>query len=56
MTDIECARCGTRFSMTDDHTEIVRRDFVGEPRPAKVEHLCAECWRAYRKFLDASAE
>lgn len=42
-----CLRCGTVFNFEDPHTEFVRRDFVDKPRPARVEHLCQECWQAY---------
>jgi hypothetical protein len=49
----ECGRCGTGFAMTANHTEIVRRDFVDVPRPARIERLCRGCWRSYvEQFLD----
>jgi len=43
----DCARCGTAFSQTAHHTEIVRRDFVEMPRPTRIERLCVDCWEAY---------
>jgi len=43
----DCARCGAAFSPTADHTEIVRRDFVGCPRPTRIERLCVDCWDDY---------
>jgi|GEM_PF-2013468 len=46
-TSYDCARCGSAFSPTADHTEIVRRDFVELPRPTRIERLCANCWEAY---------
>lgn len=42
-----CARCGTDFPITAEHTELVRRDFVDVPRPSQVERLCRDCWEAY---------
>ena len=42
-----CDRCGTGFPITATHTEIVRRDFVDVPRPACIERLCTDCWKAY---------
>ncbi|MFB6305030.1 MAG: hypothetical protein ABEH47_07680 [Haloferacaceae archaeon] len=49
----ECARCGTEFSMTVPHTEIVRRDFVEVPQPSRIDRLCRDCWEAYvAEFLD----
>lgn len=47
MPTLECARCGATFDLTDAHTELVRRDFVGMPRSPRQEYLCEECWRAY---------
>jgi len=53
MAAFECDRCGANFGMADEHTEIVRRDFRGEPRPSTIEHLCAPCLERYRgEFLD----
>ena len=52
-TTYECSRCGTDFSRTAPHTEIVRRDFVDTPQPPHVQHLCGDCWEAYvADFLD----
>ncbi|MEF8826625.1 MAG: hypothetical protein V5A34_03365 [Halapricum sp.] len=52
-----CARWGTRFDTSTDHTEIVRRDFVDFPRPSKIERLCRDCWRTYvDDFLDEDFE
>jgi hypothetical protein len=45
----ECSRCGAQFAVDADHTEIVRRDFRGEPQPPTIEHLCGDCLRAYRE-------
>lgn len=47
MDELECARCGAAFDLQEDHTEIVRRDFRGGPRPSTVEHLCEGCLRTY---------
>lgn len=47
MDELVCARCEVRFPLEQDHTEIVRRDFVEIPRPTRVEYLCTDCWRAY---------
>ncbi|MFB6087980.1 MAG: hypothetical protein ABEJ85_05615 [Haloarculaceae archaeon] len=47
MSDLVCARCGDAFRLDEDHTEVVRRDFVDIPRPSRVEHLCRSCWQAY---------
>lgn len=43
----ECTRCGTDFSRTAVHTELVRRDFVEVPQPSRLERLCRDCWEAY---------
>ena len=52
VTSIECTRCRVEFPLTEDHTEIVRRNFLDVPQPSKVEHLCAGCWRVYvEEFL-----
>ena len=49
----DCARCGTEFPVTATHTELVRRDFVDYPRPARIEHFCGDCLEAYvDEFLD----
>ena len=43
--------------MGTDHTELVRRDFVDRPRPARVERLCTDCWATYvGDFLDEDFE
>jgi hypothetical protein len=48
----DCGRCGTEFPVTATHTELVRRDFVDYPRPARVERLCADCLKTYvEEFL-----
>lgn len=47
MKELDCSRCGAHFPLDAHHTEIVRRDFVEEPEPTKVEHLCPDCWRVY---------
>jgi len=52
MSEFECERCGVSIGLTDDHTEIVRRDFLGEPQPSRIEHLCGACWDDYEGFLD----
>lgn len=53
----DCARCGTTFSKTAAHTELVRRDFVEVPQPSRVERLCRECWEAYvSEFLGEEFE
>lgn len=52
-----CKRCGSVFPAATSHTEIVRRDFVDVPRPARVERLCVECWRTYvEEFLGEDFE
>ena len=52
-----CERCGIDIPRTANHTEIVRRDFVDVPRPARIERLCADCWRAYiEEFLSLDFE
>lgn len=43
----DCDRCDAAFPITETHTEIVRRDFVGAPQPSRVERFCADCWEAY---------
>lgn len=56
-TTYECTRCGSEFSTTAIHTEIVRRDFVEVPQPSCIERLCRECWEAYvADFLDKDFE
>lgn len=53
----ECTRCGTEFSKTSVHTELVRRDFVEVPQPSRVERLCRDCWEAYvGEFLGGEFE
>jgi len=52
--EFQCTRCGTTIALHDDHTEIVRRDFIGEPQPSQVEHLCDTCWDEYQTFLDGT--
>lgn len=50
-----CARCGAVFSTTAQHTEIVRREFVEVPQPARVERLCWDCYEHYTEsFLDGA--
>lgn len=52
-----CDRCGTTFPIDATHTEIVRRDFVGTPRPTRIERLCVDCWEAYvEEFLGRDFE
>lgn len=49
-----CERCGATFAVDAPHTEIVRRDFVGVPRPSRIERLCRDCWETYvEEFLEA---
>lgn len=47
VTTYDCTRCGSEFSMSEYHTEIVRRDFVDVPQPSRIERLCRDCWEAY---------
>lgn len=51
MTEFECDRCESTFPLGADHTKIVRRNFLSEPRPAKTEYLCPECLSEYERFL-----
>lgn len=53
----EYTRCGTEFSKTSVHTELVRRDFVEVPQSSRVERLCRTCWEAYvGEFLGREVE
>lgn len=53
----ECTRCGTEFSKTAVHTEIVWRDFVEVPQPSRVERLCRDCWETYvAEFLGEESD
>lgn len=49
MSQLECSRCGGGFPLEADHTEIVRRDFLDEPQPSTIEHLCGPCLQEYRE-------
>lgn len=52
-----CRRCNGEFPQTARHTEIVRRNFVEVPRPARIERLCWDCLEAYvEEFLGEEFE
>lgn len=52
-----CARCDAEFSRTARHTEIVRRNFIEVPQPARIERLCWDCFEAYvEEFLGEAFE
>lgn len=52
MSQLQCERCDAEFRIPESHTEIVRRDFIEEPKPSKIEHLCGNCRREYvEEFL-----
>lgn len=54
MTTHECTRCGAEFDPTSTHTEIVRRDFLGDLNPPTVERLCETCRHTYlEEFLES---
>jgi hypothetical protein len=47
-----CARCASEFPRTARHTELVRRDFIEMPQPARIERLCWDCFERYvEEFL-----
>lgn len=54
MSEFECERCGVSIDLNEDHTEIIRRDFVEKPQPSQVEHLCSTCWDDYETFLEGA--
>lgn len=49
---LDCARCGATFPIEARHTEVIRRDFDGEPLPSRIEHLCGHCLREYEAFIE----
>ncbi len=51
MDSFQCTRCERLFSLEENHTEIVRRDFVRVPQPSRIEYLCSDCLRDYENFL-----
>lgn len=50
--DLNCDRCGSTFPIDAPHTEVVRRDFEGEPLPSTVEYLCERCLGEYESFIE----